>query len=214
MSAVFPSSSSAPRQLASAVGCCLALSLLLAGACHSNRPRPESTGTTDSESRSAPIGTDGDAEATGARAEGDDDAGGELRDPATGVQLNFPVGWTVETERDALPASAKGPGPAPVRMSLRSWDGDVAALESSVGDSLTHLSSGPYASLETLADAPPLVHSTPYADDAGALAFAWFFTVGGQGLVVEARIPAADFERGWRQVDAIVRSASRSLGGS
>jgi len=189
----------------------LVICALLGSGCRSARVSPESSVTAHAEGSDsgsvAPVDPDRrEIEAT-------EGPGGVARDSATGVLLNFPVGWTVETAGDALPASARGPGAAPVRVSLRRWDADVSALESSTGASLSHLSTGPYASLESLADSPPLVLSSPHEDDDGDLRFAWFFTVGGQGLVIEALIPAVDFEQGWRQVDAIVRSASRSLGG-
>lgn len=210
MRSVFPTHSFFRPTLTLAVVCGVAFVLSVAAGCRSARVVPESSGT-------AAQGTGTSEPASAAReavpTEPGDSPGGVVRDLSSGVQLNFPAGWTVEATGGALPATVIGPGSVPVRVSMRAWDGDADALQASVAGSLTHLSSGPYASLETLADSPPLVHSTPYEDDDGDLAFAWFFTVAGRGLAIEARIPAADFESGWRMVDSIVRSATRSVGG-
>ncbi|HCP47768.1 MAG TPA: hypothetical protein DIU15_17135, partial [Deltaproteobacteria bacterium] len=123
--------------------------LSVAAGCRSARVVPESSGTAaQGTGTSEPAAaTQGETVST----EPGDSPGGVVRDLSSGVQLNFPAGWTVEATGGALPATVIGPGSVPVRVSMRAWDGDADALQASVAGSLTHLSSGPYASLETLA---------------------------------------------------------------
>ena len=108
---------------------------------------------------------------------------------------------------------ARGPDSLPASVRLSRWDGSTVDVEQIVADErLVFLSTGPYSGLAEFADEPPVVLTRTDGGESGELLLAWFFRVDRLGLSLEARLPAEGFERAWRAVDAIVRSAATREG--
>ena len=136
-----------------------------------------------------------------------DGRGGRLEDSDSGFSFEVPMSWTWTRGSAGVLFEARGPEDLPVRVFLKEWrreggDGELRSRD----EALVFVGKGPYGGLERLADEAPLV-LTREAGSAGALMLSWLFAVEDRGLRLDARLPGRNFEKAWRAVDSIVRSA-------
>ena len=136
-----------------------------------------------------------------------DGRGGRLEDSDSGFSFEVPMNWTWARGSDGVLFEARGPEDLRVRVILKEWrpegsDGELRSRD----EAYVFVSEGPYGGLERLADEAPMV-LTREAGSAGELVLSWLFAVDDRGLRLDARLPGRNFEKAWRAVDGIVRSA-------